>query len=253
MMTFTAHNIRLADGTETFPEAQCLVEDGGRFRAARRMLNLVFPGGVAGKTIADLGCLEGGYAVGFARLGMNATGFEIRESNFKNCLYVQSMLKLTNLSFVNADVNHIDNYGVFDAIWACGIFYHLDEPRSFLEKAAKACRKVIFLETHFTYEERTPAADYWNLSELCEHQGMKGRWFQEHEDVPREQLESMKWTAWKNRRSFWLQKEHLLDLIHTVGFEVVLEQYDVMPDILGEMKSYYHGVDRGLFVGIRSV
>jgi SAM-dependent methyltransferase len=252
-MTFTGHNIRLPDGTETFPDAECLVEDSGRFRAAHRMLNLVFPGGLAGKTIADLGCLEGGHAVGFARLGMNATGFEIRESNFKNCLYVQSLVKLPNLTFVNADVNQIDRYGVFDAVWACGIFYHLDQPRSFLEKAAAACRRVIFLETHFTYEHRTPAADLWKLSDLCEHQGLKGRWYGEHEDIQRDQLEDLKWSAWTNQRSFWVQKEYLLELMHTVGFDIVLEQYDVMPAIIEGMKSYYHGVDRGLFVGIRSV
>jgi hypothetical protein len=47
------------------------------------MLNLVFPDGLRGKRIADLGCLEGGYAVEFARLGMNATGIEVRDSNFQ--------------------------------------------------------------------------------------------------------------------------------------------------------------------------
>jgi SAM-dependent methyltransferase len=223
----------LPDGTETFPEAQGLVEETGRFRAAHRMLKLVFPEGLAGKTIADLGCLEGGYTAGFARLGMTATGFEVRESNFTNCLHVKSQLKLDNLAFVKADLNDIDKYGMFDALWACGILYHLHDPRIFLEKAARACRKVILLETHFTYEERTPAADCWGLSELCEHQGMKGRWFEEHEAVPHEELEKMKWASWANGTSFWLQKEYLLDLIHAVGFDIVLEQYDVMSDILG--------------------
>ena len=249
---FTAHNIRLADGIETFPEAGFLLEESARFRAAHRMLNLAFSGMLAGKSIADLGCLEGGFATGFARLGMVATGFEIRKSNFENCLYVKSHVNLPNLTFVNADINDIEKYGPFDAVWACGILYHLDYPRSFLEKAAKVCRKLLMLETHFTYEERTPAADGWRLSELCEHEGLKGRWFHEHEDVPLDDLERLKWSAWSNRRSFWLQKEYLLDLIHTIGFDIVLEQYDVMSDILSEMKSYYHGVDRGLFVGIRA-
>lgn len=248
---FTGHNIRLPDGTETFPEAGCLLEESGRFRAAHRMLNLVFSNLLAGKSIADLGCLEGGFTIGFARLGMVATGFEIRKSNLANCLFVKSQLDLPNLTFINADVNDIDNYGPFDAVWACGILYHLDQPRLFFEKLASVCRRVVMLETHFTYQERTPAADYWRLSELCEHQGLKGRWFHEHDDIAPEDLEQLKWSGWSNRRSFWLQKEYLLHLIHAAGFDIVLEQYDVMSDILGEMKSYYHGVDRGLFVGIR--
>src|SRR5262249_6431362 len=153
-MAFTAHNIRLTDGTETYPALGCLVEELGRFRAAKRMLNLVFPDGLSGKRIADLGCLEGGYATGFARLGMNALGIEVRESNFQNCIHVLSNVNLPNLAFIKDDINNIEKYGTFDAIWACGIFYHLDNPREFMEKAARACRKIILLETHFTYANR---------------------------------------------------------------------------------------------------
>jgi 2-polyprenyl-3-methyl-5-hydroxy-6-metoxy-1,4-benzoquinol methylase len=144
-MAFIAHNIRLIDGTETYPAAGYLLEEAGRFQAAKRMLNLVFPEGLSGKRIADLGCLEGGYATGFARLGMNATGIEIRDSNFRNCLYVKSKVNLPSLTFIQDDVNNIDKHGTFDAIWACGIFYHLENPRSFMERAARACEKMILL------------------------------------------------------------------------------------------------------------
>ena len=251
-MTFTAHNIRFEDGTQTYPAAGCLLEEIGPFQAAKRMLNLVFPHGLQGKRIADLGCLEGGYATGFARLGMDAVGIEVRKENFRNCLYVKSNLNLPNLTFVNDDVNNIDHYGTFDAIWAGGIFYHLDKPRSFLEKAARGCRKVIFIETHFTYSYTTPAAERHRLSDLCEHDGLKGRWFHEHGDISLDELETLYWAAWSNERSFWVQKEHLLQLIQDVGFDIVLEQYDLMPNILEGMDNYYHNLDRALFVGIKS-
>jgi hypothetical protein len=42
-MHFTAHNIRLPDGTETWSEG-ALLEEYGTFRAPVRMLNLVFLG-----------------------------------------------------------------------------------------------------------------------------------------------------------------------------------------------------------------
>jgi len=250
-MAFTCHNIRLMDGTETYPAAGCLLEELGPFQAAKRMLNLVFPSGLQGKRIADLGCLEGGYATGFARLGMNAIGIEVRRDNFENCLYVQSNVDLPNLTFINDDVNNIDQHGFFDAIWAGGIFYHLDQPRSFLGKVAKICRKIILIETHFTYSFYTPSVEYYKLSDICEHDGLKGRWIYEHDDVPQEELESMKWASWSNRCSFWVQKEYLLQLIQDVGFEIVLEQYDLMPNILQGMDSYYHAMNRGLFVGIK--
>jgi SAM-dependent methyltransferase len=251
-MTFTAHNIRLNDGTETYPAAGCLVEQLGRFQAAKRMLNLVFPDGLSGKSIADLGCLEGGYTTGFARLGMDTIGVEVRDSNFQNCLYVLANVGLPNLRFVKDDIKNIENYGMFDAIWACGIFYHVDNPRSFMQSAARACRKILLVETHFTYADRTPAADLYKLSDLCEHDGLKGRWHEEHSDIPQYELENLKWASWSNQRSFWVQKEYLLQLLRDVGFDIVLEQYDLMDNIVAGMESYYHTHDRGLFVGIKS-
>jgi 2-polyprenyl-3-methyl-5-hydroxy-6-metoxy-1,4-benzoquinol methylase len=191
----TAHNIRLLDGTETYPAAGSLVEELGRFQAAKRILNLVFPDGLSGKRIADLGCLEGGYATGFARLGMNATGFEIRDTNFENCLYVKSHVGLPNLHFIKDDVNNIDKYGTFDAIWACGILYHVENPRTFMERISNASKKVVLLETHFTYPDRTPAADMYKLSEISEHEGLRGRWYHEHNDTSPEELENIKWAS----------------------------------------------------------
>lgn len=252
-MPFTAHNIRLPDGTETWPEGGgALLEDYGTFRAPVRMLKLVFPDGIKGKSIADLGCLEGGFTIGFARLGMEAIGIEIRESNLQNCYYVQSKLNLKNLRFVHDDVNNIDRYGPFDAIFAPGVFYHLDRPRAFLEKASSVCRKIIFLETHFTYKHRTPAAELYGLSELCENEGLIGRWFTEHDNVPGPELDAKKWASWQNKRSFWIQREYLLDLLNKVGFDIVLEQYDIFAgNILGGMDNHYNVLDRGMFVGIR--
>jgi SAM-dependent methyltransferase len=251
-MTFTAHNIRLRDGTETYPAAGGLVEELGRFQAAKRMLNLVFPEGLSGKSIADLGCLEGGYTTGFARLGMNAVGIEIRDSNFQNCLHVLSNVDLPNLRFVKDDVKNLDEYGIFDAIWACGIFYHVDNPRSFMERAARACRRILLVETHFTYAERTPAVEFYKLSDICEHDGLRGRWQHEHSDMPADELDNLKWASWSNQCSFWVQKEYLLELFQDVGFEIVLEQYDLMKDIRAGMETYYHAHGRGLFVGIKS-
>lgn len=251
-MAFTAHNIVLPDGTQTLPSA-VVVEDDGRFQAPVRLLKLVFPDGLRGKSIADLGCLEGGYAAGFARLGMAATGFEIRDSNLENCRYVKSQLGLDNLSFIKEDVNNIHLHGPFDAIFAQGIFYHLDKPREFLERAASVCRKIIFIETHFTYDYPSAGAQKFGLSELCENEGLMGRWYAEHDYEIGPDLDDKKWASWENKRSFWLQKEHLLNLIRNVGFDVVLEQYDIHDhNIVEGMKSRYYVEDRGLFVGIRS-
>jgi hypothetical protein len=80
-LSFTAHNIKLPDGSETMPEIGYLVSDSPWMKAAARVLRVVFRDTLADKSIADLGCLEGGYTVEFSRMGMQATGIEVRQSN----------------------------------------------------------------------------------------------------------------------------------------------------------------------------
>ena len=54
-MTFTAHNIRLADGSETLPEAGWLIADSPWTQAALRSLRLFYGHRLAGRSIVDLG------------------------------------------------------------------------------------------------------------------------------------------------------------------------------------------------------
>ncbi len=68
------------------PDIHWTIDQHPVFGATRRVLQLLYPSGLNGHSIADLGCLEGGYAIEFARLGMISTGIEVRESNIRNCL-----------------------------------------------------------------------------------------------------------------------------------------------------------------------
>jgi hypothetical protein len=109
------------------------------------------------------------------------------------------------------------------------------------------------IETHFTHPEWTPAVDRHRLSDICEHDGLRGRWTEEYsDDITKDELDNLKWASWSNSRSFWIQKEYLLHLIKIIGFDIVVEQYDLFPDILGGMDFYSKHENRALFVGIKS-
>jgi SAM-dependent methyltransferase len=221
--------------------------------ATRRLLALAFPARLAGRSIIDVGCLEGGHTVEFARAGMIATGLEVRASNFENCLYVQRNLSLPNLRFVQADANQIALHGPFDAVFACGLLYHLDQPRAFLAEASKACRRIILLHTHIAQAAETPARARHGLSPLAENEGASGRWYTEHNAPPQEQLNAMREASWANTRSFWLEKKFLLQTLLDVGFDTVFESFDCMENIIGEMTDgYYVNEDRVFIVGIKS-
>jgi len=111
---------------------------------------------MAGKRIADLGCLEGGYTVEFARMGFEALGIEVRRSNFAACEYVRAHLHLPNLHFARDDVWNIEKYGTFDAIFCSGLLYHLDRPIEFIKLISGLCRRLIILNTHVARETINP-------------------------------------------------------------------------------------------------
>ena len=215
---FTAHNIRLDDGSLTKPDQPWEMQDLPLLKFARRFLRLTFPDGLRGKRIVDLGCLEGGYAVEFARDGFETLGIEVRESNIRNCNYVKARTNLPNLTFVCDDVRNLDHYGTFDAIFCCGILYHLEQPRKFMEQMSSACRRLLIVDTHVAAEQ--PNSKF-NVSAITQHEGMSGRWFAEFANE--RQRHKDRWSSWDNAKSFWPMKRDLIDSLGQLGFATVLE------------------------------
>ena len=259
---FTAHNIRLDDGSFTKPDLGVSMDAEPWCVSAKRMLDTVFPGDKTGYRLADLGCLEGGYAVEFARMGFQVLGLDVRAINIAACRYVKARTDLPALQFVQDDVWNLDRYGGFDAIFCCGLLYHLDRPRQFLQVLSGATRRLLFLQTHFSVDDALltgrpdPSVGTFGLSALAENESLRGRWYPEYpgEVVEDEVRERARWSSWSNGRSFWVQREHLLQAIQDVGFDLVLEQFDSLrPTIVEAMTTgSYERYRRGTFIGIKS-
>jgi ubiquinone/menaquinone biosynthesis C-methylase UbiE len=265
----------LDDGTRTKPDGVS-IETHPWFLAARRVLDATLPGDKQLLRIADLGCLEGGYTVEFARLGFQALGIDVRESNIEACRYVQSKVRLPNLEFVRDDVWNIENHGLFDAVFCCGLFYHLDRPRDFLDLLSRVTKRVLILQTHFSQADDSPsfihprrlrraisrivplkntATTTHKLSFLKNHEGLPGRWFPEFRSKRAyRDRENRRWASWNNRTSFWIQREHLIQAIRDAGFDLVVEQFDGLgQDIALEMTTgSYRTSGRSTFIGIKT-
>ena len=275
-VSFTSHNIRLDDGSFTKPEVGFSMDVHPWFLAAKRILDAAFPGDKGHLRIADLGCLEGGYTVEFARLGLKALGLDVRELNIEACRYVQSKVNLPNLEFVRDDVWNIAAYGTFDAVFCCGLFYHLDKPREFLNLLSQVTKRLLILQTHFSEAKDSPAwirprqlrraiarilplrhtaTTTHRLSRLVKNEGLPGRWFSEfrNERAYRDRA-NRRWASWDNRQSFWIQREYLIQAIRDVGFDSVLEQYDGLgSDIAEEMSvGSYRLSGRSTFIGLKT-
>ena len=246
------------------------------FLAAKRLLDATFPGSKEHLRIADLGCLEGGYTVEFARLGFQALGIDVRESNIDACRYVQSKVALPRLEFVRDDAWNIPAYGTFDAVFCCGLFYHLDRPREFMNVLSGVTKRLLILQTHFSQAGDSPswihprrlrralsrvfplknsATTTHKLSFLSENEELPGRWFSEfrNERAYRDR-ENRRWAAWNNRKSFWIQREYILQVLRESGFDLVLEQFDGLgAKLASEMtEGSYRTSGRGTFVGIKT-
>lgn len=276
MISFTAHNIRLDDGSFTKPDEGISIDVHPWFLGAKRILDATFHGDKSQLRIADIGCLEGGYTVEFARLGYQSLGLDVREANIAACRYVQSKVNLPNLDFVQDDAWNIAKYGMFDASFCCGLFYHLDLPRKFLDVLSTVTKRLLILQTHFAEAGDSPSfiqprrlrrkisrilplkntgTTTHKLGFLTENEGVPGRWSPEYrsERAFRDR-ENRRWASWNNRKSFWMQREFLLQAIRDAGFDLVMEQFDNLgADIAFEMtKGVYRSSGRSTFIGIKT-
>jgi hypothetical protein len=171
---------------------------------------------------------------------------------------------------------NIGNYGLFDATFCCGLFYHVDKPRELLDVLSRVTKRVLILQTHFAEANDSPSFIHprrlrrfisriiplkntgtttHKLSSLTKNEGLPGRWFPEfRSDRAYRDRVNRRWASWNNRSSFWIQREFLLQAIRDAGFDLVLEQFDNLgADIAFEMtKGSYRSSGRSTFIGIKT-
>lgn len=253
MSEFTAHNIRFKDGSMSMPSHPTLLADEARCVATLRFLRAFYGDRLATKRIVDLGCLEGGYALEFARVGMDSLGVEVRSSNFRNCQLVQEKSGFDNLRFVQDDVWNTHRYGPFDIAYCCGLLYHLDRPYEFLSMLGSVVKECVIVNTHFAPLEDESR---FGLGPMTIHEGMPGRWVEEHGEEDLAVLDALRWASWDNQRSFWMTREAHVQAISDAGFKLVLEHWDaaaLSPKLLAVTSGAdYRSFLRAVFIGIRA-
>jgi SAM-dependent methyltransferase len=254
---WTAHNIELLPGVSTVPGTLPFLTTNLHLLSILRVVDLLYPAGLQGLRVADLGCLEGGFALAFAQRGAEVVALEARPDNLAKCAVIKEHFGLSNLTFHEADVKTFTSgtHGTFDVVLALGILYHLDEPAAWLDQVARATTGVLFADTHFApADDQSMAALDPRLKALgpLEDQHFRtwptrGRWFQEYQTEA--QRVAMPWASFSNARSFWLTKASLVSTLRVVcGFEIVMEQYD---HYAMQYETFTTSYPRCMFVGIK--
>ncbi len=215
---WTAHNIHLRDDIYTI--APKIVGDEVKLR---RIVQCVFDlagGAVEGLRILDLACLEGLYAIEFARHKAKCVGIEGREANIEKARFAKQVLSLENLEFVQDDARNLsaEKYGHFDVVLCLGLLYHLDAPDvfSFVEKLSEVCRRICIVDTRITLHPRTRYA-YNDRTYF----GTKS---EEHDPgASKDEKTARLWASLDNNEAFWLSRATLYNALSHAGFTTVYE------------------------------
>lgn len=213
---WTDHNIHIAGDLYTIGENVV----SPRLRRIVQIVSDVSHAPLASLRILDLACLEGLYAVEFARQGARAVAIEGREVNLEKVRYVKKALGLGNLDLHQDDVRNLslEKYGEFDVVLCLGILYHLDAPDvfHFVENIGRVTRRFAVFDTYVSIASEksyTHGGKPYSGREVFEHDP----------NAPLEERLSYRWRSLDNPKSFWITRRSLYNLLLASGFTTVYE------------------------------
>jgi SAM-dependent methyltransferase len=159
------------------------------------------------RSVLELGSLEGAHSFSLARRVERVVAVEGRRENIARAEFVQSLLEIDNVTFVEADLEStpLEQFGRFDAVFCVGLLYHLPRPWLLLDQVA-AVAPSFFLQTHYAERAEQTA------------EGMPGRTYREHGRAdPLSGLSS---------ESFWLTIPALTERLEQSGYAVEVLEAD---------------------------
>lgn len=126
-------------------------------RAVAALVDDLFPGGLAGRSVLDCACNAGGYLFAAAGVGAGRCfGFDVRDHWIEQSRFLARHLPADNLEFATCDLAELPRLGLepFDVTLFNGLFYHLPDPVGGLRIAADLTREVIVVNTSGVYGRR---------------------------------------------------------------------------------------------------
>ena len=193
-----------------------------------------FAGPSHGLRLLDLACLEGLFAIEFARQGMETVGLEIRDAHLAKAEFARATLGLANCHFVRGDVRQIPaQLGTFDVTLAAGILYHLDFPDCvhFLRSIGDRTRDLVIIDSHFAYEEIETSVLPLSSMRTYETLGkrFRGREIVEHalHVTDEEKAATHLWASIDNNKSVWLSERSVVDILDERGFALAQNLFPI--------------------------
>ncbi len=158
------------------------------------------------RTILELGSLEGGHTFTLARHeGVERVlAIEGRPANIDKAKFIGSLLGVSNAQFRQANLEQLQlaSLGYFDAIFCCGLLYHLPEPWKLISQTPLVAPSLFVWTVYANENEATIEID-----------GLRGREY--IEGGLNEPLSGL------SSKSIWLTLPSLIELLSRSGYDNV--------------------------------
>ena len=178
-------------------------------------------GRLDGKTVLELGPLEGGHTYMLSRLGAESViSIESNTHAYLKCLIVKELLGLPQVQFLCGDfIEYLRADGPsFDICVASGVLYHMRNPVELIALLAKRCKRHLFLWTHY-YDENVVSkighSYRFTDSQRAEYEGFQ------HTLHRYEYLDALKWGGFCGGNapySYWMERDEILECLAHYGF-----------------------------------
>ncbi|CAB3784406.1 tRNA U34 carboxymethyltransferase [Paraburkholderia ultramafica] len=182
-------------------------------------------GGFAGKSILELGPMEGGHTYMLSQGGASRVlAVEANSKAFLKCLLVQNALKF-NAEFMFGDFRKLlqKRDQQFDLILASGVLYHMTDPVALLEDMAHASDSICIWTHYFDSDvARTNANMQTHMDAESTLSEFRGRPITTHRMNYLGAIENKKFIGGTAPHSYWITKESLLTVLKELGMTVIV-------------------------------
>ncbi|HEV7889152.1 MAG TPA: DUF1698 domain-containing protein [Pyrinomonadaceae bacterium] len=161
------HRIELGDGLVTKTES-AVGEPVEHPRPTWEKVRACLPEDVSGKSVLDVGCNAGFYAVELKRRGAGrVVGVDSQRSLVRQAAFVRDVLGL-EIEYERASVYDLDprELGQFDVVLALGLIYHCKHLVLALERLYGVTRELLILETAVYPPKKAPASFAYDVGGL---------------------------------------------------------------------------------------
>ena len=188
-------------------------------------------GGFTGKSVIELGPLEGGHTYMLERSGAESVfAIEANTRAYLKCLIIKEVLDLKRAKFVLGDfVAYLrESEEHFDFCLASGVLYHMLNPVELIQLISKVSDAVLLWTHYYDQNVITDAPDLamkFSDKSNCEHGGFK------HILYRYSYLDALNWEGFcggHSPHSFWMCKEEILACLRHFGFIDLRTEFDTL-------------------------